>query len=106
MSSDAGQRSANGRRRVWRRQVRPKILRSAAVATKSLQWSPKLFEVLLEELHIDASLEELLGRTVRRLPTHRYPQAIALALILRHSWRDDDLADIVERLGLIDTAEH
>jgi hypothetical protein len=57
-------------------------------------------EVLTEELYIDESIDELLGADPRDLPTRRYPEAIAVALILRHSWRADDLAWIVERLGL------
>jgi hypothetical protein len=59
-----------------------------------------LLEVLTEELYIDESIDDLLGEHPRDLPTRRYPEAIAVALILRHSWRADDLAWIVERLGL------
>jgi hypothetical protein len=59
-----------------------------------------LLEPLIEELYIDESIEDLLGERPRDLPTRRYPEAIAVALILRHSWRADDLAWIVERLGL------
>jgi hypothetical protein len=57
-------------------------------------------EVLIEELYIDESIDDLLGEHPRDLPTRRYPEAIAVALILRHSWRADDLAWIVERLRL------
>jgi hypothetical protein len=57
-------------------------------------------ELLIEELYIDESIEALLGEHPHALPTRRYPEAIAVALILRHSWRADDLACIVERLGL------
>jgi hypothetical protein len=57
-------------------------------------------ELLIEELYIDESIDDLLGAHPRNLPTRRYPEAIAVALILRHSWRADDLACIVERLGL------
>jgi hypothetical protein len=59
-----------------------------------------LLELLIEELYIDESLDDLLGEHPRDLQTRRYPEAIAAALILRHSWRADDLAWIVERLGL------
>jgi hypothetical protein len=45
-------------------------------------------------------VEELLGDELRKLPERRYPQAIGVALILRHSWHADDLACILERLGL------
>jgi hypothetical protein len=57
-------------------------------------------ELLIEELYIDESIEALLGEHPHALPTHRYPEAIAVALILRHSWRADDLACIVDRLGM------
>ena len=59
-----------------------------------------MLELLIEELYIDESIEALLGEHPNALPTRRYPEAIAVALILRHSWRADDLACIVERLGL------
>jgi hypothetical protein len=84
----------------WRSQVRPLILRKAAAATKSLAWSPALIELLLDELHVDESLAELLGSPLKRLSRKQYAQAIALALLLRHSWRPDDLLTIVQRLGL------
>ena len=63
-----------------------------------------MLELLIEELYIDESIEALLGEHPHALPTRRYPEAIAVALILRHSWRADDLVCIVERLGLTQTA--
>ena len=57
-------------------------------------------EVLLEELYVDDGLEKLLGKAPSALQVRQYPQAVAVALILRHSWRADDLACILERLGL------
>jgi hypothetical protein len=57
-------------------------------------------ELLIEELYIDESIEALLGKHPHALPMRRYPEAVAVALILRHSWRADDLACMVERLGL------
>jgi hypothetical protein len=59
-----------------------------------------LAELLFDELYVDDSLEELLSARVQELQKRRYPQAIAVALILRHSWRADDLYYILERLGL------
>lgn len=56
-------------------------------------------ELLFEELHVDGSLEEVLGSRPRELQK-RYPQAIAVALVLRHSWLPEDLACILERLSL------
>lgn len=86
--------------RRWRRDVRSRAVRSAVSAIASLQWSPSLMEVILEELYVDDGLEELLGRSPSQLPVRRYPQAVAAALILRHSWRADDLACILARLGV------
>jgi hypothetical protein len=57
-------------------------------------------ELLIEELYIDESIDDLLSEHLRDLPMRRYPEAIAVALILRHSWRADDLAWIVDRLEL------
>ena len=59
-----------------------------------------MMEVLLEELYVDDGLEELLGKVPEKLQVRHYPQAIAVALILRHSWRADDLACILARLGV------
>lgn len=84
----------------WRRETRPRLLRSAVAATESLRWSPALLGLLLEELYADDGLAELLGTHVEALDTRQYPQAIALALLLRHSWRPDDLASILDRLKL------
>ena len=57
-------------------------------------------EVLLEELYMDDGLEGLLGKSPSELQVRQYPGAVAAALILRHSWRADDLACILERLGM------
>jgi hypothetical protein len=55
--------------------------------------------VLIEELYIEEEFNALLGDP-EVLPRRRYPQAIALALVLRHSWRPDDLACILRRLRI------
>ncbi len=57
-------------------------------------------KVLVEELYVDDGIEELLGKAPGRLQVRQYPRAVAVALILRHSWRADDLACILERLGM------
>jgi hypothetical protein len=57
-------------------------------------------EALLEELYVDDGLERLLGKSPSELQIRQYPGAVAAALILRHSWRADDLACILERLGI------
>ena len=87
----------------WRRHVRSRALQEALAATELLPWSAELLNLLLEELYVDESLEELLGTAPTRLKRRQYPQAIAAALMLRHSWNEDDLAYILGRLGF--TAE-
>ena len=52
----------------------------------------------IEEFYVEDEFRALLGDP-KVLPRRRYPQAIALALALRHSWRPDDLACILSRLG-------
>lgn len=84
----------------WRVELRPSILRAAVGATKSLSWSPSLLNLLFEELYVGDSLETLLNTRLRQLQQHRYPEAIATGLILRHSWHPNDLASVVKRLGL------
>jgi hypothetical protein len=86
----------------WRRVMRPNVVRDLVSATGSLRWSTTLIEVLLEELYEDYDIEKLLASAPRQLQHQQFPQAVALAVILRHSWRADDLASILERLGLSD----
>jgi hypothetical protein len=85
--------------RRWRRDARPLVLRRVVEDAAAITWSKKLFEALVEELYVDDSLEELMG-DLSRLARRRHPQAIAIALVLRHSWRPDDLECILKRLGL------
>ena len=54
---------------------------------------------LIEELYVEEEFNALLGDP-EVLPLWRYPQAIALAVALRHSWRPDDLACILRRLRI------
>jgi hypothetical protein len=86
--------------RRWRRDVRPTAVRAAVSATKALRWSRTLIEAVLEELYVDDQFDELLGRAPVDLRPGQYAQAIAVALILRHSWHPDDLACMLKRLKL------
>lgn len=83
----------------WRQAQRLDALRALVVRTASMRWSPRLLRVLLHELHVDGALAPLIG-TQQSLPSSRFPQAVALAIVLRHSWRADDLARIEKRLGI------
>jgi hypothetical protein len=53
--------------------------------------------LLLNELVVGDDLRQLIG-PLDELPVHRYPQAVALALALRYSYREDLLRNFVRRL--------
>ena len=93
-------RAADSATRRWRRDSRPKSIRVSVSATKGLRWTRSLIEAVLEELYVDDHFEELLGRAPCDLRPRQYAQAIAVALILRHSWHPDDLACMLKRLKL------
>lgn len=80
--------------------MRPMALGHAVDATSEISWSADLLELFVEEMYVGDALEELLGTPLRLLDPSRYPQAVALALVLRHSWQPDDLRYILDRLGL------
>lgn len=82
----------------WRQADRPKVVLDAIDNTHSLAWSPALLDVLLDELYVANDVEAILGAPLHQLPRRDYPRAIAIALILRHSWRPDDLEWITGRL--------
>src|SRR5262245_13517002 len=86
--------------RRWRRELRPRALRMAIKAIGTIPWSPTLLRLLADELYVEDSLEALLNARLERLHERRYPEAIAAALILRHSWHPDDLSCILKRLRL------
>jgi hypothetical protein len=81
----------------WRRNQRLPRLRRVVVQTLGLRWSSTLINVLLDELIVGDELEELIGPT-RHLPRARYAQAVAVALALRYSYREDMLRAFVRRL--------
>lgn len=83
----------------WRRDSRADALQLIVARTVAISWSPKLFRLLLEELYPDDSFQELLGDAAD-LSVQQYPQAVAVALALRHSWRPDDLARVARQLGI------
>ena len=55
--------------------------------------------MLLEELGADEMFFALVGDP-RRVPKRRFGQALAVMLLLRYSWRPDDLEGCANRLGL------
>ena len=86
--------------RRWRRNTRSEAVQSASSATHGLRWNKRLVEAILEEFYVDDDLERLLGHTIDDLRPREYARAVAIGLILRHSWHPDDLAWILERLSL------
>jgi len=64
-----------------------------------MRWSRALFLTLIQELHVDEELATYVGN-LAILKRSDYPRAIAIALILRHCWRSDDLADLMRRLRM------
>jgi len=85
----------------WRATTRLDALKAIARRTAGLSWDRALLSLLLEELQIDDLFDRLIGKP-HRVRKARYPQAIAMAIALRHSWRPDDLDEIASRLGIGD----
>ena len=83
----------------WRRELRPRAMRLIAARTRHLAWSRALVSLLLNELQTDDLFTEIVGAPNRITPS-RFPQAVAIALLLRHSWRQVDLTQIARRLGI------
>src|SRR6202790_2567502 len=81
----------------WREQVRPRAMRLFAARTAKLPCSRALLKVLVEELYPDDLFTELAG-DLDRVPRRRWPQVVAIAVALRHSWRRDGLTRIARRL--------
>ena len=83
----------------WREELRPRALRLLAARTTKLQWSRALLKLVVHELYPDDLFSELIGN-LDRVPPRRWPQVIALAVALRHSWRQDGLTRLVRSLRI------
>ena len=83
----------------WREELRPRALRLFAARTTKLQWSRALLKLVVHELYPDDLFSELIGN-LDRVPSRRWPQVIALAVALRHSWRQDGLTRLVRSLRI------
>ena len=84
----------------WREQLRPRAMRLFAARTAKLHGSRALLKLLVEELYPDDLFTELVGN-LDRVPLRRWPQVVAIAVALRHSWRRDGLARIARRLARV-----
>ena len=83
----------------WREELRPRALRLFAARTATLPWSRGLLKLVVRELYPDDLFAELIGN-LDRVPRRRWPQVVALAVALRHSWRQDGLTQIVKSLHI------
>ena len=83
----------------WRDERRPRAMRSFAAHTRTLPWSRALLKLVVAELFPDDLFKELVGN-LDRVPRRRWPQVIAIAVALRHSWRRDGLEQIANRLRI------
>ena len=83
----------------WRHLTRPVILENFLNRTHDLRWSRELIDLLLDELHVGDEFDDLIGRVPPSAQVN-YPQLVALALVLRHSWFPEDLARIIAEPGL------
>ncbi len=83
----------------WRRLTRPVIVENFLNHTRDLRWSRELIDLLLEELHVSDEFDDLIGRVPPSAQVS-YPQLVALAVVLRHSWYPEDLTRIIADVGL------
>jgi hypothetical protein len=81
----------------WRNELRPRVLRLFAARASQLTWSCALVKLVVEELYPDDLFTELVG-TLDRVSPRRWPQVLAIAVALRHSWRRDGLTRVANRL--------
>ena len=86
----------------WRRRLRPQILSELVEQSNDLPWSSRLITLLLSELHVGDEFYDLVDSADQPAP-QQYAQLIAIALLLRHSWFPEDLADTAVWLGLSST---
>ena len=81
----------------WREELRPRTMRLFAARTAKLPWSRALVKAIVEKLYPDDLFTELVGNLDRARP-RQWPQALAIAVALRHSWRHDGLARIASEV--------
>lgn len=75
------------------------MLKQLTAASRRQRFSRRLFLATLREVGADETLVSLIGEP-SRMRKGQYGQAVAVAILLRHSWRPDDLAECAVQLGL------
>jgi hypothetical protein len=83
----------------WRAELRPRAVRDFAARATKLRWSRALLKAAIQELYPDDLFEEIVG-DLDRVPRRLWPQALAVAIALRHTWRRDGLTRIAGQLRL------
>jgi hypothetical protein len=83
----------------WRTEERVGALRRIAALAANARWSRALLSQLVDELTVNDVFYDLVGDP-GKLPRRRYPQAVILALAIRHSWRRDALSRFAKSVGM------
>jgi hypothetical protein len=83
----------------WRERHRLAVLQEMADGLDDLQWTRRLVNTLLDELHVTDEFDRLVG-PISRVPASQFPRLVAIALLLRHSWSLYDLSRTGKRVGL------
>jgi hypothetical protein len=86
----------------WRAELRPRAIRDFASRATHLPWSRALLKAAIEELYPDDLFAQIVG-DLDRVPRRLWPQALAVAIALRHTWRRDGLTRIAAQLRLSPT---
>jgi hypothetical protein len=90
----------------WRAELRPRAVRDFAARATTLTWSRALLKAAIEELYPDDLLAEIVG-DLDRVPRRLWPQVLAIAVALRHSWRRDGLERLASQLRIrLTTSSH
>jgi hypothetical protein len=80
----------------WRKK-RLRRLQALANSLTEMRWSSALLRCLVDEMRVDEDFAAVLGDPTQ-IPRRRYPQAVAIAIALRHSWRPDLFARVSREL--------
>src|SRR5207244_403350 len=83
----------------WRTK-RLRRVRALANSLAQLRWSSDLLNHLVDEMKIEEDFVAVLADPTT-IPMRRYPQAVAIAIALRHSWRQDLFTRISRELRRI-----
>lgn len=89
---------------AWR-QKRLRRLQTLAQSLVELRWSSALLQCLVGEMRVEEDFAAVLGDPTR-IPIRRYPQAVAIAIALRHSWRPDLFARMSRELRRLSRIQH